>query len=52
MQIVKNTTILFDPWYGSETVPPTVWKIKKVYKQKNPRSLSEEKATRKHPCGR
>ena len=25
---------------------------KKVYKQKNPRSLSEEKATRKHPCGR
>lgn len=23
-----------------------------VYKQKNPRSLSEEKTTRKHPCGR
>ena len=50
MQIVKNTTILFEP--GSETVPPTVWEIKKYINKKNPRSLSEEKATRKHPCGR
>ena len=51
MQIVKNTTILFDPILF-DPVPPTVWEIKKVYKQKNPRSFSEEKATRKHPCGR
>ena len=49
MQIVKNTTILFEP-FGDRT--SYCMGNKKVYKQKNPRSLSEEKATRKHPCGR
>ena len=45
MQIVKNTTILFDP------VPPTVWEIKKYINKKIPAASPKRKPRGNTPVG-